>query len=168
MLFNDKTEIELLEKPITVLNYYKKPSLLVPSGISCTWKCEGCINKKHYKDYSMITTTIENVLDQYKKNKIAQSIVFAGLEPFDNIIVLEKFIHYFRKFSSDTIIIYTGYEYLDLFKQLHLADFFQNLMKYNSIIIKFGRYIKNRKPIYNDCLGINLASDNQYTLKINS
>ena len=35
-------------------------------------------------------------------------------------------------------------------------------MKWENIIIKFGRYIPNQEKHYDDVLGIELASDNQY------
>ena len=36
------------------------------------------------------------------------------------------------------------------------------LKKYKNIIIKFGRYIPNRPKKYDNILGIDLVSDNQY------
>ena len=37
---------------------------------------------------------------------------------------------------------------------------------FTNIIIKFGRYIPNQKPHYDEVLGVNLASDNQYAERI--
>lgn len=39
-------------------------------------------------------------------------------------------------------------------------------MKWKNIIVKFGRFIPNQHPHYDEVLGINLASDNQYAEKI--
>ena len=38
----------------------------------------------------------------------------------------------------------------------------EDLLKFSNIIIKFGRYIPGQKPHYDEILGVNLASDNQY------
>ena len=35
-------------------------------------------------------------------------------------------------------------------------------MNFKNIIIKFGRYVPNQKEHYDEILGINLASSNQY------
>ena len=41
-----------------------------------------------------------------------------------------------------------------------------NLKQFPNIIIKFGRFIPNQQSHYDEVLGINLASDNQYAKKI--
>ena len=73
---------------------------------------------------------------------------------------LVSFINEFRKVSEDDIVIYTGYYKEELKKEIEL------LKKYKNIIIKFGRYIPNRKSRYDEVLGITLVSDNQYAEKI--
>ena len=73
---------------------------------------------------------------------------------------LASFINEFRKVSEDDIVIYTGYYKEELKKEIEL------LKKYKNIIIKFGRYIPNRKSRYDEVLGITLVSDNQYAEKI--
>ena len=40
------------------------------------------------------------------------------------------------------------------------------LSYFDNIIIKFGRYIPNKQSHYDNILGVNLASDNQYAVKI--
>ena len=40
------------------------------------------------------------------------------------------------------------------------------LKRFPNIIIKFGRYIPNQQPHYDEVLGVNLASDNQYAERI--
>ena len=56
------------------------------------------------------------------------------------------------------------------------ASFDQNLTKiydkltllsqYKNLIMKFGRFIPNQKPHYDEILGVNLASNNQYARRI--
>ena len=53
-------------------------------------------------------------------------------------------------------IIYTGYYPNEIPKPL------ERLKQYKNIIIKFGRYIPNQKPHYDEILGVSLASLNQY------
>ena len=97
----------------------------------------------------------------YINNPITKSIVVGGLEPmlqFDELISL---IDCFRKNDcNDTFVIYTGYYPNEIEKQL------MKLKSYCNIIIKFGRYIPNQQPHYDNVLGVNLASNNQYAEQI--
>ena len=54
------------------------------------------------------------------------------------------------------IIIYTGYNKGD--KQ----EIEQRLKLFKNIIIKYGPFIMNQEPHYDNILGVKLASDNQY------
>lgn len=53
-------------------------------------------------------------------------------------------------------MIYTGY------KPEELRDKFKKLSSYKSVLVKFGRFIPGDTPHYDDALGINLASHNQF------
>ena len=61
----------------------------------------------------------------------------------------------------DDIVIYTGYNLNEIEDKVNI------LKNYKNIIIKFGRFIPNNKIHYDEILGVYLASDNQYALKIN-
>jgi hypothetical protein len=43
---------------------------------------------------------------------------------------------------------------------------FEQLKSFSNIIIKFGRFIPNQEPHYDEVLGVKLASDNQYARRI--
>ena len=79
-----------------------------------------------------------------------------GLEPIDSWADLQLFIQKFRERSNDDIVIYTGY-----YKE-EIADKINWLKNYDNIVVKFGRFIPGHKKHYDEVLGINLASDNQY------
>ena len=83
-----------------------------------------------------------------------------GLEPFDNGIELYALISKVRDYCDDDIVIYTGY------KEEEIPKAIKALSEYKNIIIKFGRYIPNQKPHFDEVLGVNLASDNQYARRI--
>ena len=57
-------------------------------------------------------------------------------------------------------MIYTGYYLEEIEGKIYFLKCF------NNIIVKFGRYIPNSKSRYDEILGINLASDNQFAKKI--
>ena len=101
-----------------------------------------------------------DLINRYLKNDITQSVVMQGLEPFDSWDDLISFIFLFRCYTNDDIIIYTGYNLSELEEKVELLSYFDN------IIIKFGRYIPNQQVHHDDILGVNLASDNQYAIKI--
>jgi len=45
---------------------------------------------------------------------------------------------------------------------------YTSLKEYSNIIIKYGRYIPNQKPHYDEVLGIMLASSNQYAKRLDN
>ena len=62
--------------------------------------------------------------------------------------------------ARDDIVIYTGYYKNEILEEVNI------LSQYPNIIIKFGRYIPNSTPIHDRILGVTLASNNQYAIKI--
>lgn len=146
---------------------YKKPSLFLITT-SCDWKCckeagipiSVCQNselmKSDVKEYSD-----ESIYKAYSTNNISQAIVIGGLEP---MLQLEELINLIKTFRGngcdDPIIIYTGFNKTEILYQVEQLKMFKN------IIIKFGRYVENSNPIYDEVLGVTLASDNQYAEKI--
>ena len=40
------------------------------------------------------------------------------------------------------------------------------LSKFANVIIKFGRFIPNQKPHFDEVLGVELASPNQYAVEL--
>lgn len=103
----------------------------------------------------------EKIIERYHNNFLSEAIVFGGLEPLDSFSELFDFIEKFRKTSLDDIVIYTGY------KENEIEDKIEKLKNFQNIIIKIGRYIPNKNSTYCALLGLSLASDNQYAIKLN-
>ena len=61
-----------------------------------------------------------------------------------------------RQKTEDDIVIYTGYQKEEISYAIDWLHLFSN------IIVKFGRFIPNQQPHYDEILGVKLASDNQY------
>lgn len=145
---------------------YKKPSLFLISSI-CNWKCckeanipiTICQNNplidKPTKEFG-----IESIYTLYMNNDITKAIVIGGLEPFMQFDEFISLIDYFRKYTDDDIVIYTGYY------EEEIKDKIELLKQFPNIIIKYGRYMPNNSPHYDEILGVNLISDNQYAEKI--
>jgi hypothetical protein len=158
---------KLLGKPLTVLNNYKKIALYIPIGITCTKKCIKesididaiCLNENLY-NIAPIETSFDEIFNQYSKNCFVESIVLSGLEPFDTFDSLINFVHEFRQHTNDDIVIYTGYNKNEIQNKIN------TLKQYENIIVKFGRYIKNSSKRYDQVLGVELVSSNQYAEKI--
>lgn len=146
-----------------VVNYIR-PTFNVASGITCTFKCgkDLCQNCELTKQ-KKITLDISDIIVKYDKQILAKSITFQGLEPLDNMNQLLWFIYDFRENHKDDIILWTGYTKEECADLIYLI---KEKMKWDNIIIKFGRFIPNQKPHYDEILGVNLASDNQYAEKI--
>jgi hypothetical protein len=143
---------------------YKKPCMVIEFPY-CSFKCDKECGKQVCQNGALANSPnidIErmDLIDRYLKNDITQSIIMQGLEPFDSWNDLISFIFLFRCYSDDDIVIYTGYNLSELEEKVELLSYF------NNIIIKFGRYIPNQQSHYDNVLGVNLASNNQYAVKI--
>lgn len=143
---------------------YKKPSMFI-SFPSCSWKCEKDCGKQVCQNSTLavapnIHISISSIVGRYLNNSITSAVVCGGLEPFDSFIDLWKFITIFRIESDDDIVIYTGYN------KNEILDKIEMLQSYRNIIIKFGRYTPNQHEHYDEILGVQLASENQYAERI--
>lgn len=143
---------------------YKKPSMYIAFP-SCTFKCERECGQKICQNSSLVQSTtlevgVKSIVNKYINNPITSAIVIGGLEPLDSKEDLFILISYFRVSTQDDIVIYTGYKEEEIKNQL------QYLRAYRNIIVKFGRFIPNQQPHYDDVLGVMLASDNQYAERI--
>ena len=127
----------------------------------CSFKCDKefgnniCQNSALAKE-PIIEIDIKKLVFRYIKNPLTYAIVCGGLEPFDSFEDLYTFICVLRAFSNDPIIIYTGYN------KDEILNYLTRLKQIKNIIIKFGRYIPNAPHRYDEILGVELASDNQY------
>lgn len=145
---------------------YKKPNMFVATS-TCTFKCEKedcnvhCQNSKIVKQKT-IKENINKLIKRYLKNDITSAIVFGGLEPFDQINELISFILTFRKYSYDDIVIYTGYTEIEVYDKLDAILLANN--HNGKIIIKYGRFKSNSSKRYDNILGVELASSNQYAI----
>ena len=146
---------------------YKVPCMTIMMPICKGFKCDkecgrpvcqnGPLASAPNKEYH-----ISRIVDAYNCTSIPRAVVFQGLEPFDSFQDLYNFIFYFRKSCDiiDDIIIYTGYNKDEIETQLNQLKTFPN------IIVKFGRYIPDCESHYDEVLGVQLASPNQYAERI--
>lgn len=143
---------------------YKKPSLFLGFP-SCTWKCEKECGQKMCQNKELalspdIEISCKTIVDRYMQNPITKAIVCGGLEPFDTWRQLRTFVATIRTKTDDDIIIYTGYN------EDEISNMLKYLRCYRNIIVKFGRFVPNKEPHYDEVLGIKLASPNQYAERI--
>ena len=144
---------------------YKKPSMFIGFP-NCTWKCEKECGQKMCQNKELalspdIEISYKTIVDRYMGNPITKAIVCGGLEPFDTWEDLVNLIHEFRRHTQDFIIIYSGFYLSEINDKVEYLR--QN---YDNIIIKFGRFVPNQEPHYDEVLGIKLASSNQYAERI--
>lgn len=152
-------------KLIDIIDYdivnYKKASmfLIFPN---CTFKCgrAECQNSA-LAGKKPIQVTVNALTEHYAESPLTEAIVCGGLEPLDSWSELQAFIMYFRYYFPDDIVIYTGYT------EDEIQDKIAWLSLYENIIVKFGRYIPNQEPHFDEILGVNLVSPNQYAKAYN-
>ena len=132
------------------------------------WKCLKELNldismcqNSQIAQQKNIEVSIESIINRYLNNPITQAVVIGGLEPMLQFEEVLEFIKQFRQCTNDDIVIYTGY-YPE-----EIQDKIEQLKQYKNIIIKFGRYIPSRKKRFDEVLGVWLASDNQFAVKVN-
>lgn len=141
---------------------YKKASMFIGFP-KCSFKCNKLAGKivcQNYnlKEENLIEITIEEIINRYINNPLINALVCGGLEPFDSFNELLELIEKFRESSKDDIIIYTGYTENEI-KNMHI---YGQILNFPNIIIKYGRFIPDQKSHYDEVLGVNLASNNQY------
>lgn len=147
---------------------YKKASMFIGT-VSCGGKC--CVEagipfsvcqNDGWRSCAPITVSDKGLCQRYLGNPVTSAIVFGGLEPMEQFDELCAFLSTLRcEFScGDDVVIYTGYNADEIQQQLEM------LRKYGNIIVKFGRYRPNEKPHLDEALGVRLASDNQYAVRI--
>lgn len=144
---------------------YKKPSMVLGFPICKNFKCDKECGQQVCQNSTLATAlNIEvnpmDLISRYENNSITKAVCCQGLEAFDSWADLYTFIKLFRSVSDDDIVIYTGYT------KCEIADKIEQLKQFPNIIVKFGRYIPNQQPHYDEVLGVNLASDNQYAERI--
>ena len=145
---------------------YKEPVLTLEFPY-CDFKCDKlngcqvCQNSSLVKEPT-IEISLKTIWKLYKQNPLTKGFCLQGLEPLDSIDDVLNFIKYIRgnNFCNDPIIIYTGYD------KEEVTKFIYQIIDFDNIIIKWGRFIKGQNLHYDRILGVNLASDNQYAEKI--
>ena len=131
----------------------------------CSFKCDkenGCLM---CQNSSLVHEPTHNVdtrlmVTRYIENPITKAVTFGGLEPLDTIEDVLEFVDILRNIykNEDDVVIYTGYTEEEL---INNKDY-KLILEYGNIIIKYGRFRPNQTPHYDEVLGVNLISDNQY------
>ena len=143
---------------------YKKPSMFIIMP-HCSFKCDkenGCLM---CQNSSLVHEPTHNVdtrlmVTRYIENPITKAVTFGGLEPLDTIEDVLEFVDILRNIykNEDDVVIYTGYTEEEL---INNKDY-KRILEYGNIVIKYGRFRPNQTPHYDEVLGVNLVSDNQY------
>lgn len=151
---------------------YKKPSMVIMCP-TCLFKCDKECGEQVCQNSALATAPdiqIDNfsIVDRYLKNSITKAIVFSGLEPFDSFEDMYSIVYALRQRNcTDDVVIYTGYDRDEISTMKRADGFFyiDSLILLRPIIVKYGRYKPNQKMKYDEVLGVNLASDNQYAVR---
>lgn len=145
---------------------YKAPSMFVSSAF-CDFKCESesgvrCCQNSALAGQENVEIEAEALVQRYINNPISKAIVFGGLEPLEQYEDLIEFLDILRcdYHCSDTVVIYTGFYPEEIPYQT------QVLRLYGNIVMKFGRFVPDQSPHFDEVLGVNLASDNQFGVEL--
>lgn len=146
---------------------YKVPAMFINS-CSCTFKCDKesgiavCQNSP-LKNVPTYRINDDMLVMRFKSNPITKAIVIGGLEPFDTFMDLLYFVYCLNRYSIENdLVIYTGYNEDEIASDVYLLE--ELCHEERNLIIKYGRYIPNKNNVFDENLGIYLASDNQYSV----
>ena len=145
---------------------YKKPCMTLEFP-RCSFKCDMEAGVSVCQNSALASAPEHDInayllCQEYLKNDITEAMCLQGLEPLDSFVDVAVLVDTLRYECGckDDIVIYTGYTEEE-------SKFLVNMLKeYSNIIIKFGRFIPNRPHVYDEVLGVELSSDNQYAVKI--
>lgn len=163
-------------------NDYKKPAMYIAFPY-CSFKCDKLNGCQVCQNCALaqepdIEIKKEKIIERYLANPITKAIIFSGLEPFDSVLDVISFIDCLRnKYEcNDDIVIYTGYTEEELktgiyevkngFQIFSTSEFYEFICSVPNVIIKYGRFIMNDTPHFDEVLGVNLASHNQYAKEV--
>ncbi len=145
---------------------YRVPSMFIATN-ECTFKCDKEYGEPICQNSSLVRAKtydvkIEDLVRRYLSNDITKAVVFGGLEPFDQYIEIYDFISMLRYQHEclDPVVIYTGYNESEIDGKVKFLSVIPN------IIVKFGRFIPGDQKHFDEVLGVDLASDNQYARQI--
>lgn len=145
---------------------YKAPCMVLEFP-NCSFKCDKEVGVPVCQNSELASAptrefNVYDICKAYLANDITSAICLQGLEPFDSIGDVISLVGTVRKYYNchDDIVIYTGYNEYEISSELLL------LSKYDNIIVKFGRFIPDRPHIYDEVLGVELSSDNQYARRL--
>lgn len=146
---------------------YKLPSMFVVSSI-CDYKC--CVEAGQdvglCQNSSIASMPTKYIDDEYiyrcfADNAITKAVVVGGLEPMLQIDEVIHLLSVFREHGDNhDFVIYTGYYPNEIKEEIN------RLCYYDNVIIKFGRYIPDKPPCFDDVLGVTLVSNNQFALRV--
>jgi len=148
---------------------YKKPSMFIGT-ITCGGKC--CVEaglplsvcqNDGWRSCAPIVISDRELCQRYLNNPVTSAIVFGGLEPMEQFDEVKRFLFSLRCIfgCDDDVVIYTGYNPEEIQAQLETLS-----SHYKNIIIKFGRFVPDKPRRFDEVLGVELASDNQYAEKV--
>ena len=134
---------------------YKKPAMLLAFPY-CSFKCGNLCQNLPISKLPNTEYKTKEIINRYLNNNISKVILCGGLEPFDSFDDILELLSEFRKISNDDFVVYTGFDENEIYDKLALLSHYEN------VIVKFGRFIPNQESHYDEILGVNLVSPNQY------
>ncbi len=143
---------------------YHKPSLFIGMAV-CSFKCgkEYCQNKE-LMDMQDIEISEGMIIQKYLDNPLTEAIVLGGLEPLDQLSDVADLCSMMNvRGITDDVVIYTGYTEEEAEQKIRFLRKLNGAFR--DMVVKYGRYIPDSKPVKDQVLGITLVSDNQYAIR---
>ena len=86
----------------------------------CSIRCKDCQNPELWDKKNEQLTDLKNITDKIITHPLAESVVFLGGEPTDQMEFLKKLCEKTKQLCNKEIVLYSGREFEDLPKSLLL------------------------------------------------
>ena len=111
----------------------------------CPHHCKGCHNPQTHPFEGGRLITIDEIIDEYKKNPLLSGITFSGGEPFCQSQALWELGQAIQELGGN-VITYTGFLYEDLEKKAVTDSSIRGLLSVTDLLVD-GPYIEEQRSL---------------------
>lgn len=111
----------------------------------CPHHCEGCHNPQTHDPDGGYESTVENIINEVKKDPLLKGVTLSGGDPFvqaENFSVLANEVH---KLGLD-VITYTGYTIEQLMSGMDKNEGWRHLLEETDILVD-GKFVLAKKSL---------------------
>ncbi|MEG1437041.1 MAG: anaerobic ribonucleoside-triphosphate reductase activating protein [Oscillospiraceae bacterium] len=118
---------------------------LVVFAQGCPHHCEGCQNPQTHDFTGGYDSTVQNILDAVKANKLLAGITLSGGEPFAQAKAMSKLAHEIHKIGLN-VMAYSGWTFEQLFNGANNQNYWLDLLNEVDFLVD-GKFDIDKKSL---------------------